>query len=321
VTLAPRCVAVIPTRDAGDPLMAALDSMGPAWRAACVIADNGAPADAIRAITERFPEPAIVPLGSNVGFARAVARGIARGTADGKEFAVVLNDDLVIDPPSLEALVQALVGDPHAGSAAGVLLDGDSSSIDTAGVRCDAGLGSSDLGRGLRVGELDPSAPPLGPSGGFAAYRLTALVEVGSFDEQFFAYYEDLDLALRLQAAGWRCSLALDAVGRHIGSATLGWRSVEKAVLVGRSRGRIARKYGVHRHPRAWPSLLLELVAGLVVSFELRSFAPLQARVAGFLAASTECRYPAALVEPTAVSATIARRLSRRYGRSATSGA
>jgi hypothetical protein len=115
--------------------------------------------------------------------------------------------------------------------------------------------------------------------------------------------------------------LAAEAVGRHLGSATLGWHSIEKADIVGRSRGRIARKYGVHRRPHAWPSLLLELAAGVALSAELRSLAPLRARVAGFLAASTECGYPTALVEFGGLREAAARRLSRRYARSATSGA
>jgi hypothetical protein len=89
-------------------------------------------------------------------------------------------------------------------------------------------------------------------------------------------------------------------------------------VIVGRSRGRVARKYGVHLRPRAWPYLFVELIAGIAVSIELRSPAPLWARVTGFLGSSTEQPYPAELVERGGVREAVTGRLARRYGRSAT---
>jgi GT2 family glycosyltransferase len=307
----------MPTLMAGEDLVAALEAVGPAWREATVVVDNGAPPEAIAAVAERFPAVRVLPLGGNRGFAVAVNHGIAHGAGEQTQIAIVLNDDVEVPAGALERLAQALVDDPAAGSAAGVLLEGDSPRIDTAGVRCDAGLASRDVGKGLTVAELGACAPPVGPSGGLAAYRVSALAEVGRFDEGFFAYYEDLDLALRLQGAGWSCRSVTGAVGRHAGSATLGWRSRRKAVIVGRSRGRIARKYGVHRRPRAWPYLLLELAAGIALSVELRTGAPLWARVSGFLGASVEQPYPDSLVE-RGVGGAVARRLSRRYGRSAT---
>ena len=317
MSLAPRCVAVIPTLKAGEPLAEALDAIGENWREACVVVDNGAPAQAIAGVAARFPEVRVLSLGRNHGFAGAVNRGLAHGISDRTEMAVVLNDDVVVSAQALDALVQALVDDRVAGSAAGVLLEWDSPRVDTAGIRCDAGLASRDVGKGLALTDLDACAPPLGPSGGLAAYRLSALTHVGGFDERFFAYYEDLDLGLRLQAAGWTCSLVTNAIGRHAGSATLGWRSLENAVIVGRSRGRIARKYGAHRQLRAWPSLIMELAAGAVLSVELRSGAPLRARAAGFLAASAEHPYPAELVERGGARTAVVSRLARRYGRSA----
>ncbi|MEA2429460.1 MAG: hypothetical protein QOF37_3088 [Thermoleophilaceae bacterium] len=317
MSLAPRCVAVIPTLKAGEPLAAALDGIGESWRGACVVVDNGAPPREIAAVAQRFPGVRVLPLGRNAGFAGAVNRGLAHGITGSTEIAVVLNDDVVVSPESLDTLVKALMEDRAAGSAAGVLLERDSPRIDTAGIRCDAGLASRDVGKGLSLAQLDACAPPLGPSGGLAAYRLSALRQVGGFDERFFAYYEDLDLALRLQAAGWTCRLVPGAIGRHTGSATLGWRSLEKAVIVGRSRGRIARKYGVHRRPRAWPSLLMEVAAGAALSVELRSTAPLRVRAAGFRDASAEHPYPAGLVEHGGARDAVVSRLARRYGRSA----
>jgi GT2 family glycosyltransferase len=200
VSLAPRCVAVMPTVIAGHELAAALDCMGPAWREVTVVVANGAPPDVVAGMRRRFPDVRFVSLGANRGFAAAVNHGIALAATPGTDIAVVLNDDVYAPPQALERLVQTLLDDSRAGAAAGVLLEGDSPRIDTAGVRCDPSLGSRDVGKGLTLDQLDNREAPVGPSGGLAAYRLSALAEVGGFDERFFAYYEDLDLALRRSA-------------------------------------------------------------------------------------------------------------------------
>ena len=63
---------------------------------------------------------------------------------------------------------------------------------------------------------LDEGVPdPLGPSGGAAAYDREAFLRLGGFDERIFAYFEDVDLALRLRKAGWSCRLAPAARGTH----------------------------------------------------------------------------------------------------------
>jgi hypothetical protein len=85
----------------------------------------------------------------------------------------------------------------------------------------------------------------LGPCGGAAGYRRSAFDAVGGFDEHIFAYSEDLEIALRLRAAGWRGELAAEARGVHLGSATLGARSVEQARHAAHSRGYVLGRYRV----------------------------------------------------------------------------
>jgi GT2 family glycosyltransferase len=90
---------------------------------------------------------------------------------------------------------------------------------------------------------------PLGPTGGAALYRRAAFEAVGGFDERIFLYYEDLDLALRLAAAGGRCRLAPEARALHAYSASLGAANASKYARTGWSRGYMLRRYGVMRHP------------------------------------------------------------------------
>ena len=91
---------------------------------------------------------------------------------------------------------------------------------------------------------------PLGPTGGLALYSRAAFEGVGGFDERIFVYYEDLDLALRLAAAGGRCRLAPEARAVHAYSASLGAGSGEKYARTGWSRGYMLRRYGVLSSPR-----------------------------------------------------------------------
>ena len=62
---------------------------------------------------------------------------------------------------------------------------------------------------------------PIGPSAAAAAFDRAAFLEAGGFDERLFAYWEDVDLVLRLRRAGHGCVLAADAQGVHQHSATL----------------------------------------------------------------------------------------------------
>ena len=76
---------------------------------------------------------------------------------------------------------------------------------------------------GEPLGPLDAASPdPVGPSAAAAAFDRDAFLDAGGFDERLFAYWEDVDLVLRLRRGGARCALAAGARGTHEHSATLG---------------------------------------------------------------------------------------------------
>jgi N-acetylglucosaminyl-diphospho-decaprenol L-rhamnosyltransferase len=252
----------------------------------------------------------VVEMGSNIGFGAAVNRAVAASEA---EFLVVLNDDVMPKHGFLQTLVAPLQAGAEV--VAGVLIqDERRDRIETAGIEIDAGLGPYDYLHNEPVSRLDkPVPPPLGPCGGAAAYLRAAFVAVGGFDEGFFAYGEDVDLAIRLRAAGARCALAREARAFHSGSATLGYQSLEKAKLVGFSRGYLIRKYGVLRRPRAAiRAIPSELVASLILAYRHRSLEPGLARVRGWKACDV------ALPPPRVDDVTVGflDGLRRRYARS-----
>jgi N-acetylglucosaminyl-diphospho-decaprenol L-rhamnosyltransferase len=248
-------------------------------------------------------------MGGNRGFGAAINRTAHEAEGD---VLVVINDDFTPSRGFLTALVEPIA--KGAVMAAGVLLQKDRLQlIESAGIEVDATLGAHDYLRDEPVEVLDQSLPPpLGPCGGAAAYRVDAFRSIGGFDEGFFAYFEDLDLALQLRAEGASCALAGRARGVHAGSATLGCGSVEKATLVGFSRGYLLRKYGVLNAlvPGAL-AVAQEGVASLVLAQRHRSLAPARARLYGWRA----CRVRAPRPSGDAFTVGVGDSLRRRHSR------
>ena len=211
-----------------------------------VLVDNGSGDDSVAVARRELPEVRVLELGENLGFGPALNRAVAAHPAD---HVILLNNDTVPEPRFVEALLDGL--GEGVDSVAGVLLQERAPElIDSAGVLADATLMGFDYLHGEPATAAQTAAAPLGPTGGAALYRRAAFEAVGGFDERIFLYYEDLDLALRLAAAGGRCQLAPQARAVHAYSASLGAASAGKYARTGWSRGYMLRRYGVMRHPR-----------------------------------------------------------------------
>jgi N-acetylglucosaminyl-diphospho-decaprenol L-rhamnosyltransferase len=210
-----------------------------------VVADNGSSDGSADLLRERFPEVALVELGRNLGFGPALNRAIAERPGDP---VLLLNNDVECEPRFVEAMLESAEG---AETVAGVLAqEAAPTLIDSAGVVADRTLMGFDYLHGEPLEAALGAAAPLGPTGGAALYRLDAFRAAGGFDERIFLYYEDLDLALRLRAAGARCRLAGEARALHAYSASSGAASAFKYSHSGWSRGYMLRRYGVMSRPR-----------------------------------------------------------------------
>jgi GT2 family glycosyltransferase len=210
-----------------------------------VIADNGSTDDSLELARRELPGVRIVEIGRNIGFGPALNRAVAEHPA---EALILLNNDAEPEPRFVEALLDGLAAGVD--SVAGVLLQERAPElIDSAGVVADKTLMGFDYLHGEPVSAAASASDPLGPTGGAALYRRSAFEAVGGFDERIFLYYEDLDLALRLAAAGGRCRLAPEARALHAYSASLGAASAAKYARTGWSRSYMLRRYGVMRRP------------------------------------------------------------------------
>jgi GT2 family glycosyltransferase len=246
-----------------------------------VVVDNGSSDDSVAMMEQRFPDVTAIALGENIGFGRALNLAIERQPGDP---IILLNNDVVCEPTFVEALLEPAAA--GAQMVAAVLLRPDGSGrIDSAGVIADRALMGFDYLNGEPAERALDATDPLGPTGGAALIRAEPFRRVGGFDERIFLYYEDLDLALRLRAAGADCRLAPRARAIHDYSQTLGARSSAKYARTGWSRGYMLRRYGVMQQPSlAARALLCE---GAICAGQLareRTLSGLRGRIAGWRA-------------------------------------
>ncbi len=161
---------------------------------------------------------------ANVGFSAAANEAVRRTDAP---WILALNPDCRLAPGYLERLVAAGERHPRAGSLTGLLLRGHGPELTPTEVVDSAGMVVTASGRHLDRGsgaplsrELAAPAWVFGASGAAALYRRAALEDVAYpggevFDERFFAYREDADLAWRLQRRGWGCLYRAEAAAWH----------------------------------------------------------------------------------------------------------
>lgn len=259
-----------------------------------------------------------LPAHENLGFAGGVMHGVRH--AEGEWIAVV-NDDCVVEPSALRALLDAGRAEGRVGAVAGLMVFADRPSVvNAAGIVVDElGVASERLvGASVSAAQR---ANVFGASGGLALYRRAMLDDVGGLDESFFSYLEDADLAWRAQARGWRCVFEPEARALHAHSAVLGHASPAKHFLVGRNRVRMLAKNATADQLRRGGLAMFAYDVAYVLYALIRqgTLAPLRGRLAGLrewrfyrrLGAPTRARVE--LERPAGLRAALARdRVYRR---------
>lgn len=188
-----------------------------------LVADN-ASTDGTRALLEgRTSVDERQYFDRNRGFSAAHNALIRRSRGD---FYLALNPDVVLSPGFVGTLVGALAPHPRVGAASGKLLRAESTDVlDSTGMVMLRSQRHLDRGAGERdCGQYDREELVFGASGAAACYlrRMLEDVKVGDeyFDEDFFAYREDADLAWRAQLLGWDCLYVPAAQAWHVRRVT-----------------------------------------------------------------------------------------------------
>jgi GT2 family glycosyltransferase len=278
-----------------------------------IVCDNGSTDGSRERLHGSFPEVRVVELGANLGFPAACNRGVRAGSG---EIVVLLNNDVDCRPNFLECLVAPFDSREHVGSVATLLLKPGEETIESFGLAADPTLAGFPRLRDLPALVANVAGPVLlGPSGAAGAYRRQAWEQVGGLDEGVFAYGEDVDLALRLRAAGWLTDAASDAVAVHIGSASAARRSAWQRHQGGFARGYFLRRYGIlpsRFGPRAAATeAIVVLGDALIFSHDL---AALRGRIAGWNAARDLPRHAHPPDDAIDRSITFAKSLRLRLG-------
>lgn len=176
----------------------------------------------------------VIMVGRNSGFAEG--NNIAARRANGRWIAL-LNCDAIAEPDWLEQIANAIKAYPETAMFACTQLR-----MDDPTVMDGAGDGYTAYGFAWRGGYLRPDSerPPLGecfgPCGASAIYRRDAFLSLGGFEERYFCYMEDVDIAFRLRLKGEHCLFLPDAVVHHKGGGLAGERSEFSVVHGARNR-------------------------------------------------------------------------------------
>ena len=196
-----------------------------------IIIDNGSADSSIDYIQNNsFNFPVVlIRNDENRGFAPAVNQGILKARHD---YIFSLNNDTEIKEGSIKSMLDLIQEDNVFSVQAKMLQSDNRRLID------DAGDEYNLLGWTKKVGENQDSnnyshvCEIFSSCAGAALYKKDILNQIGLFDDNFFAYMEDVDLAIRSQINGYKNLLCPDAVVYHIGSATSGSRYNEFKVKI-----------------------------------------------------------------------------------------
>jgi GT2 family glycosyltransferase len=248
--------------------------------------DPANPLDEI-AVREQWPTAAVIHMQANSGFAAACNRGIQAGSA---KYVLILNQDARLEPDYVSRLVGRMNKDGGLGAVGGKLLRQEGPTAPPDGTIDSCGI---EMRRGRRPVDIDQGRPNymrsehwrevFGVCAAAALYRRSAIELVAAkgqvFDELFFMHKEDVDLAWRLRAAGFRSGVDDSAVGYHArgvrrapdvtGSGARSWvEGARRLVAQERRKGAAVRK-------RAWRNQLLMLVKNEEPADFIRSFGDL----------------------------------------------
>ncbi len=200
-----------------------------------IVVDNGSEDGSVAWLRKRHPSVRVIENAQNMGFAAPVNQGIL---ASDSRYVAVLNNDTEPSPEWLAALVQAAERDARVGMCASRMMFADQpTTINSTGISVDrVAIAWDRRGGETEDGRETESVEVFGACAGAALYRREMLQEVGLFDEEFFAYMEDVDLAWRARRLGWRCLYVPAARVLHRHSATGQEGSPFKSFHLGRNK-------------------------------------------------------------------------------------
>ncbi|MFH1225987.1 MAG: glycosyltransferase family 2 protein [bacterium] len=207
-----------------------------------IVIDNNSIDRPLEFIKENYPKIKILKNINNLGLCRANNQGIKMAQG---EYVLIMNPDVILEPGYLEKIIGQAEKLPQGGSFGGKLLrliNGRKTGIiDSTGLKILSHYKIIDRGAGERdKGQFNKTEEVFGQTGACVLYRKKAIEEVGLFDEKFFVYKEDIDMAWRLRKANWQNWYMPEAVAYHQRYAGVGRER--------RKRNRLVNYYSYRNH-------------------------------------------------------------------------
>lgn len=206
-----------------------------------IVVDNNSTDDSVKIIEEKYPSITLIKNNENLGFAAAVNIGIKVSKSD---FVALLNNDTEVDTKWLGNLYSVVSKDDKIFSASSKMIRFyERDIIDDAGDQYNLLGWAYKRGDGASVDKFNKNKVVFSTCAGAGLYRRKVFEEIGYFDENFFAYLEDIDVSFRGNIHGYKNVYVNDAIVYHMVSATSGSRHNEfKVKLASRNSIYLIRK-------------------------------------------------------------------------------
>ena len=187
-----------------------------------LVVDNGSYDGSRELVENEYPETELFCLEENLGFCMAVNAGICRANTP---FVLLLNNDTTVHRDFVMNLLTAIEKDEKIFSVGAKMLSmKEPDKIDDAGnLYCALGWAFA-LGKGKKADNYDRPSRIFAACGGAAIYRRSLFREIGYFDENHFAYLEDIDIGYRADIYGYTNYYEPAAIVYHAGSGFSGSR-------------------------------------------------------------------------------------------------
>lgn len=208
-----------------------------------IFVDNGSEDKSVEFVKEKFSKVEVISLDKNTGFAKGNNIGINKAFEDLKvEYIALLNNDAIVEKNWLSEMVKVIEQDNKIGSVAPRILKYyKRDEFDSLGMKIRMiGSGMNNLVNEKNDDRYDMIVEVFGPSGCSCLYKRDALEDIcifnEYFDNDFFAFCEDVDLNWRMRLRRWKSFVAPKSIVYHKGSESFQVYSFSKAFYSHRNR-------------------------------------------------------------------------------------
>jgi len=199
--------------------------------------DNGSIDNSVGFVSKNFHKVNIIKLDKNYGFAKGNNEGIKEAFKDIEvEYIVCLNNDTIVDQSWLIELIKTVNKDEKIGAVGSkILFYGQREKINSLGIVPLKTGGALNYGKNEDSSKYLKEEDIFGPCAASALYTRNCLKKTGLFDESYFCYLEDVDLAWKINLAGFKCKLNPKSFLYHIHSGTSSGNNKFKSYLIVRN--------------------------------------------------------------------------------------